>query len=133
MRNRQVAQKIGIALVPFARRTAASPGVDGLNAHQTHQTSDSFAIDGVAQSTQMRGHLGPAIEGRMQELLVNQAHQMQVQRRLGSRLIVEGGPIKSQQLALPADTQSRMLVLNHAPSLTDRSGQLFFSTTQVPS
>ena len=58
--------------------------------------------------------------------LCEQAHQMQVQRRLGSRLIVEGGPIKSQQFALPSYTQSRMLVLNHAPSLTDRSGQLFF-------
>ena len=71
MRNRQVAQKIGIALVPFARRTAASPGVDGLNAHQTHQPSDSIAIDDVAKSTQMRSHLGPAIEGCAQELLVN--------------------------------------------------------------
>ena len=43
MRNRQVAQKIGIALVPFARRTAASPGVDSLNAHQAHQSSRSLA------------------------------------------------------------------------------------------
>ena len=119
--------------MPSARRTAASPGVDGLNAHQRHQPSDSFAFDDVAKSTQMRGHLGPAIEGCAQELLVNQAHQLQVQRRLGSRLIVEGGPIKPQQVALPSYTQSRMLVLNHAPSLTDRSGQLFFSTTQVPS
>ena len=49
MRNRQVAQQIGIALVSLAGRTAASPGVDSLNAHQTHQPSDSFAIDGVAQ------------------------------------------------------------------------------------
>ena len=133
MRNRQVAQKIGIALVPFSRRTAASPGVDSLNAHQTHQTSDSFAIDDIAESTQMRGHLGPAIEGCTQELLVNQAHQMQVQGRLGSRLIVEGGPIQPQQLTLPSYTQDRMLAIDHAPPLPDRSGQLFFSATQVPS
>ena len=31
MRNRQVTQEIRIELVPFVRRTAASPGVDNLN------------------------------------------------------------------------------------------------------
>ena len=80
MRNRQIAQEIGIAFMPLARRTTASPGVDGLNAHQTHQPSDPFAIDRIAQSAQISNHLAPAIEGRAQVLLVNQAHQMQVQR-----------------------------------------------------
>ena len=31
------------------------------------------------------------------------------------------------------DAKSRVCYLDHMPSLTDRSGQLFFSTTQVPS
>ena len=71
MRNRQIAQQIRIAFVPLARRTAASPGVDGLNAHQTHQPSNSFAIDSVTQPTQKDDHLAPAIEGCAQVLLVN--------------------------------------------------------------
>ena len=79
MRNRQVAQEIGIARVSFVWRTAASPGVDRLNVHQPHQPSDPFAIDGVAESTQMRGHLGPAIEGRALKLLVYQAYQALIQ------------------------------------------------------
>ena len=48
MRSRQVAQEIGIQLVLLARRTATSPGLDSLNAHQTHQPSYPLAIDGVA-------------------------------------------------------------------------------------
>ena len=77
--NRQVAQKIRIELVSLARRTAASPGVDSLNVHHTHQPSDPLAIDGVAQPAQRGGHLAPAIKGGAQKLLVNQAHQLQVQ------------------------------------------------------
>ena len=58
--------------------------------------------------------------------LCEQAHQVQVQCRLGSRLIVEGGPIKPEKFALPPYTQGRMLAIDHTPSLTDQSRQLFF-------
>ena len=64
--------------MPLARRTTASPGVDRLNAHQIHQSSDPFAIDRIAQPAQIDGRLSPAIEGSPQALLVNQTHQMQV-------------------------------------------------------
>ena len=80
MRNRQIAQEIGIAFMPLAQRITASPGVDRMNAHKTHQPSDPFATDRVAQPAGISNYLAPAIEGRAQVLLINQAHQMQVQR-----------------------------------------------------
>ena len=51
--------------------------------------------------------------------LCEQAHQMQVQCRLGSRLIVEGGATEPERLALLPSTQGRMLAINHTPSLMD--------------
>ena len=77
----------------------------------------------------MGGHLGPAIEGRAQELLVNQAHQMQIQRWLRRRLIVEGRPLEAEKFTLAAYTHNRLFNVNHRSSLTNRSGQLFFSAT----
>ena len=64
--------------------------------------------------------------------LCERAHQSQVQGRLGSRSVVEGGPIQRQQLTLPSYTQDRMLAIDHTPYLTDRSLQLYFSATRVP-
>lgn len=60
--------RLGIALVSLARRTAAPPGVGRFDAHQP---PDSFAIDGIVQPAQISDHLEPAIEGCAQKLLVN--------------------------------------------------------------
>ena len=80
MPNREIAQEIGIDLMAFIWCAALFLGIDRLNTHLRHQEWQPLAIYGVPLSSQIGGHLGPAIEGRGQILLVNKAHQMQIQR-----------------------------------------------------
>ena len=58
--------------------------------------------------------------------LCEHSHQMQIQRWLRRRLIVEGRPLEAEQFTLAAYTHNRLFNVNHRSSLTNRSGQLFF-------
>ena len=71
----QAAQETGIDLVSLGRPAGIGLLVDGHQAHQAHQPAYALLIYLVALVAQMPAHLAHAIERRLQELLVDLAHQ----------------------------------------------------------
>src|SRR3954447_16375732 len=101
------------------RNRRARPLVDRLQPHLGHQPPNALATDWVALAPQMPGHLARAIPRRLQELPVDQPHQLQVQRGLTGWLIVEPGPADRDQLALPHDRQLGVVWGNPRPPPLD--------------
>ena len=62
--------------------------VDRHQAHQPHQATDPLLVDWSAFGSQMPGHLTHTVERGLEELLVDPAHQRQVQRRVALRCVV---------------------------------------------
>jgi hypothetical protein len=48
-------------------------------------------------------------------LFINQSHQQKILFTFGSRFIVEAGPSQTQQFALAADTELRVLGFDQLP------------------
>ena len=63
--------------------------VDRHEARQPHEPTYAFLIHQMAFVAQMPGHLPDPEEWRFQELLIDLAHEDQVQRRLALGLVVE--------------------------------------------
>ena len=108
--------------------------INGLEAHLVHQAGDALVIDlEIMLVVQPGRHLAVTVEWRLGVFLVNQPHQLQVEQRFTGRLPIVRRPVEADQLALAANTQHRMVCVNHRPFGLSRTGQLFFSATQVPS
>ncbi len=90
--NLEASEQIGIDLVAVAGQRRLGLRIDRLHAHELHQALYPFVIDRVALASQMCGHPWPAIEWRLQVLLVDQAHQLQVERAFAGRLGGVGRP-----------------------------------------
>src|SRR5208282_3862612 len=103
-------------------------GIDRLQSHQSHQTLCPLAVD-----AEHLGHLPAAVARRLQVLLVDPTHPLQILRRLADRSVIPARPIQAQQLALPTHTQPRKPRLDALPLEVNRVGQLFFSATPPPS
>jgi hypothetical protein len=73
------------------------------------------------------------IEWRSGVFLINQAHELKIERRFTCRLPVKGGPIETDKFTLTANAESWMVGLNQIPLYLNRIGQLFFSATPIPS
>jgi len=102
-------EQVGIDLVIRVPHGCPRPRMDRFQAHQTHQTLDSLAVDLLPPTGQHDGHPTAAEEGCLEILLVDPPHQLQVLDRLRRRLIVEARPIEAQQLALTTNAQLRMI------------------------
>lgn len=74
----QPPQKIGIDFVPLCRLADVALLIDRHEAHQAHQTSDPFLVHEMILIAQVPRHLTHAIKWRLQELLVDQPHQIEV-------------------------------------------------------
>ena len=69
------------------------------------------AMNGVESN----GHLAVAVEGCSGVLLVNQTHDLEIQRRFTRWLPVVGGAIETNEFTLPPKTEGRVVGLNHRP------------------
>jgi hypothetical protein len=49
---------------------------------------------------QLSRHTGPPVEGRLRVLLINDTHQLQIERRLAGRVVVERRPIQSNEFVV---------------------------------
>ena len=103
-------------------------GINRLQAHQTHQASGPLSVD-----AQNLGHLPAAVERRLQVLFVDPTHPLHILRRLARRLVIPTRSVQSQKFALPANAYAGTARLDALPLELNRVGQLFFSTTPVPS
>ena len=72
------------------------------------QAAHPLASDRVAQASQAPGHLARAIPRRLQELRVDRAHQLKVQRALPLALVVEWRAADRDQGASPDDAEPAM-------------------------
>jgi hypothetical protein len=72
-------------------------------------------VDYVALAAQMGSHSRPAIKRRFQVLLVDETHQLQVERALACWLIIVRRARQADQLALPSETDFIMTWLNKRP------------------
>lgn len=85
---------------------------DGLQAHLAHQPPDAFPIHPIALCAQCGGHLWPTVKGRFQILRVDRAHHLEIEWVLRCRLIIVGRTVETEQGALPANAQRRMVRLD---------------------
>lgn len=81
-----------------------------------------LTIDQVPALLQPDRHLPIAEEGGTCVLLVDDAHQQQIKRRLSGRLLVEGGPVQTNQRTLPSHADRRVWTLDHATLYLNRTG-----------
>lgn len=82
---------------------------------------------------QVRGYARPTIERRFQVLLVDQAHQAQVELALTRRLVVIRRARQADQFALPPQAE-RVVTRLHQGSLgLNRNRQLFFEPVELHS
>jgi len=83
-------------------------------------------IDLIAQPLQLSRHPGPSVEGRFSVLLINDTHQLQVERRLAGRLIVERGAIQSNEITLPTNADGGIRGFDHYAFDLNWIEKLFF-------
>ena len=74
----ETAQQIRVNLVALRRLAGIWFLIDRHQAHQPHKAADALFIHEMAFVAQMPGHLPHPIERCLQELLVDQAHQIEV-------------------------------------------------------
>src|SRR5262249_43987871 len=102
-------------------------GVDGLQSHDPQQPLHPLAVHLVALAPQPRRDPPAPVERAPRVLLVDPPHQGQVLGRLGGRLVVERRRFQADQLALPADAQLGVALVDQAPPGVSRGRQLFFT------
>ena len=88
-RGRAVPQQAGIGRDALSGHRKARLGVDRLVAHQAHEAAYALGIDGVPGQAQVVAQAEHALEVVLRELLVEQAHQVEVIRTLAAGLVVE--------------------------------------------
>ena len=67
--------------------------INRLDPHLVHQTLDTLMIDGIPLVAHVNRHARPAVERGPHVLLVNQPHQLQVERIFRGRHVIIGGTI----------------------------------------
>jgi len=87
----QAAQQIGVGLIPLCGLARVGLLEDRHQPHETHQPPDALDVHRMPFVLQVPGHLLNAVEGRVQELLVDQQHEGEVYLCLSLRLVVERG------------------------------------------
>jgi hypothetical protein len=92
----QVAQQVWIDLVLWMRATGSGLWIDNLKTHQPHETLNPFAIDLIAQSSQIVSHGSGTPDGGSQVLFVNEPHQFQILGLDSFGLVVKRGSLDIQ-------------------------------------
>ena len=101
-------EKVGIDPVLGMRRTGIGLLVDGREPHLTHQAANPLPANPMVLTTQRTAHQPRSVPWGLQELLVNEAHKVQILRTLPDRFVIHRGAADAQQLALPDHTEPGM-------------------------
>jgi site-specific DNA recombinase len=110
--NRQTAQEIRIGLGPLIDLCRLGLGINGLQTHQPHQALHPFVVHQQFPAAQIGRHAGPTVERRPGVLLIDQAHQIQIELGLAHRRIVPRRAVEPQQLTLSTQADLRVLWLD---------------------
>ena len=76
--------------------TGVGLGVDRLDAHESHQALDAFAVDLTTLSAEVPRHGSAAVGGHLQVLLIDQTHQLQILGADRNRHVIKRGPAHAQ-------------------------------------
>lgn len=98
--NDHIPQQVGTNPFLGMGGTQSTLGPDRPDAHLAHQPLDRFAAHPVALATQMTGHSTTAQNRRLQPLLVDQTHQLQIQGRFSLAAIIERRAADQQWIAI---------------------------------
>ena len=111
--DRHPLEQIGINPVRRVRRAGSRRLVDGLQAHEAHQTANPVTTDAVTLPPQLADHLTGAVERILQKQLVDPTHQRQVLRALALEDVIERGPADRKKAALTAQAQVGVVAPDH--------------------
>src|SRR4030067_636002 len=111
--DRHPLQQVRVDLVTGTRLCGRGFLVDRRKPHLPHQPGDPLAADAPSPPTEPAGHLPGSEEGGLQELPVDDPHEIEVERGFSDRLVVERGAADSQKKALPGDREPGMGRLHH--------------------
>lgn len=98
----QPAQQIRVGLVALRGLAGVRLLVDRHQTHEPHQSPDALVVHNMAFVLQVPRHLLHAVKRRLEELLVDYHHEVEVHGRLAHRFMVERRPRDRQQAALRA-------------------------------
>lgn len=124
--DRHVFEQVGILLVPRCRSRQRRLRRHRFQAHFLHQSLHSLAIYAVPRPSQEGPHVATAPERRLQVLLVDESHELEVLARFRCGLVIETGAVDPQQLALSPHAQRGMAAVDPRVQLATSSRQLFF-------
>src|SRR3990170_5514362 len=113
MVDRHPFQQIRVDLVTGKRLAGVGFLVDRTQPHLPHPPGDPLAADAPSTPTEPPCHLPGSEEGGLQELPVDDPHEIEVERGFSDRLVVERGAADSQKKALPGDAELGMGRFDH--------------------
>ena len=136
-RHRQVAQQVGVDLVPRAWLRGVRPAVDRLDAHPLHQRRDVTAADLAAFRLQHVPQHPAAREGMLEVQLVDPAHQREIGVRGRPRQIVDAAPADPERLRLSGERQfmgpvDHRLALASSPALPSAPAKKSLASVNSP-
>ena len=85
----QPAEQIGVGFMPLCGPAGIRLLVDRHQTHEAHQPPDAFLVHGMALVLQVPGHLPHTVKRGLQELLVDQQHQIKIHRGFALRRVIE--------------------------------------------
>ena len=132
-----LSQQIRIDRVLWVSLAGPRPFVDSLQTHLGYQPPDAVTPDDRAFSSQISRDLTTAEERIFGEDPINLLHHSQRVRVDADRHVVEGRPAQPHQFALLADTQRRVISIDHGAFLAGAhrfspSDKKSFSTASLP-
>lgn len=116
--DRQTTQQVRIHAMANAWQRGLFSRVNGRDPHDPHQPLQAFTVERLLRGREFFRHLAAAEERRLQILLVESTHQLQVLSTLAGKFVVVGAARKAQQLTLPNDAQAAALWLDTTPPVT---------------
>ncbi len=92
----QVPEQVGVNPMLRMRPAGVRLGIDRLDAHESHQPLDPLAVDPTAlMPPEVTHHRTAAVEGSLQVLLVDLAHQLQILGADRNWCIIKRGPAQA--------------------------------------
>jgi len=74
----KITQEIWIYLMARMLAAGVGLGIDRFQTHLAHESLDAIAVDRVTLPIEMVGHAPASVKRRLQVLLIDQAHQLQI-------------------------------------------------------
>jgi hypothetical protein len=81
--------QVGVGFVAFRRLAGVGFLIDRHQSHKAHQSPDALFVHGMTLVLQVPCHLPDTVKRGVQELLVDQQHQVEVHRGFALRRVIE--------------------------------------------